>query len=57
MGAVSGFVFSRDKESIYLAGDTIWCEDVEKALLNFKPAITILNAGGARFLTGDPHQQ
>ena len=54
MGEVSGFVFSHKKESIYLAGDTIWCEDVEKALLKFEPEITILNAGGAKFLTGDP---
>lgn len=54
MGEVSGFVFSRSEECIYLAGDTIWCEDVEKTLLKFDPQITILNAGGAKFLTGDP---
>jgi len=54
MGAVSGFVFSYKNDSIYVAGDTIWCGDVEKALLQFKPAVTILNAGGAKFLTGDP---
>lgn len=54
MGDVSGFVFGHEKESIYLAGDTIWCEDVEKALLKFEPKITVLNAGGAKFLTGDP---
>lgn len=54
MGEVSGFIFSRNEECIYLAGDTIWCEDVEKALLKFNPKITILNAGGAKFLTGEP---
>jgi L-ascorbate metabolism protein UlaG (beta-lactamase superfamily) len=54
MGPVSGFVISHDEESIYIAGDTIWCSDVENALLNYSPKVTILNAGGARFLTGDP---
>jgi len=54
MGEVSGFVFSYKKESLYVAGDTIWCDDVEKALTEHKPKITILNAGGAKFLTGDP---
>ena len=54
MGEVSGFVFVHKTESIYVAGDTIWCEDVKKALLKFKPTITILNAGGAKFLTGGP---
>ena len=54
MGEVSGFVISHKKESVYIAGDTIWCEDVEKALSKHKPKVTILNAGGAKFLTGDP---
>lgn len=54
MGPVSGFVFKHKKDSIYLAGDTVWCEEVENALINHRPKVTILNAGGAKFLTGDP---
>lgn len=54
MGEVSGFVFTSGDESVYVAGDTIWCEDVEKALSDFRPKVTVLNAGGARFLTGGP---
>ena len=54
MGEVSGFIFNHEKESIYFAGDTILCEDVEKVLADFKPNITILNAGGAKFVTGNP---
>jgi L-ascorbate metabolism protein UlaG (beta-lactamase superfamily) len=54
MGKVSGFVFKYKNASIYLAGDTIWCEDVKNSLSEFKPGVTILNAGGAKFLTGDP---
>src|SRR5437763_16786610 len=54
MGVVSGFIFEGGDQTIYLAGDTIWCDDVENALDKFKPNITVLNAGGAQFLTGDP---
>lgn len=54
MGEVSGFVFMYQQDAIYLAGDTIWCKEVEKALVDFNPKITVLNAGGAKFLTGDP---
>lgn len=54
MGVVSGFIFQHGLKSIYLAGDTIWCEEVEQALETFKPEFTILNAGAAQFLTGDP---
>jgi len=54
MGPVSGFIFKYKERSIYLAGDTIWCDDVENALEEYKPDVTILNAGGAQFVTGDP---
>lgn len=54
MGHVSGFIFALGEQSIYLAGDTIWCHDVSNALSTYKPKVTILNAGGARFLTGGP---
>jgi L-ascorbate metabolism protein UlaG (beta-lactamase superfamily) len=54
MGQVSGFVIQYGKRSMYIAGDTIWCAEVEKTLMDFKPDISILNAGAARFLQGDP---
>jgi L-ascorbate metabolism protein UlaG (beta-lactamase superfamily) len=54
MGVVSGFVFESNNKTIYVAGDSIWCDDVENALHQFKPGVTVLNAGGAQFLTGDP---
>ncbi len=54
MGEVSGFVFRSGSESIYVAGDTIWCPEVENALAAHAPTITVLNTGGARFLTGNP---
>ncbi len=54
MGTVSGFVFNNNKDVVYVAGDTIWCDDVAAALQKHIPTLTILNAGAARFLTGDP---
>lgn len=54
MGKVSGFVFKTTENTIYVAGDTIWCEDVNNALEQFKPDVTVLNTGGAKFLSGEP---
>ncbi|WP_127533215.1 MBL fold metallo-hydrolase [Paenibacillus kobensis] len=55
MGNVSGFIFQAPGEPVlYIAGDTVWCDDVRQALDTFNPDIAIVNAGGARFLTGDP---
>jgi L-ascorbate metabolism protein UlaG (beta-lactamase superfamily) len=55
MGPVSGFVIEAEQEpTVYLAGDTIWCQAVETALNQYRPAITIVNAGAAQFLAGDP---
>jgi len=50
LAPVSGFVV----EGVYVAGDTIWCDEVRHALATHRPATTIANASGARFLEGDP---
>ncbi|OWA34299.1 hypothetical protein B9G55_18455 [Saccharibacillus sp. O16] len=55
MGQVSGFVWEAHGEpKLYLAGDTIWCDNVKQALDQHHPDVTVVNAGGARFNTGDP---
>jgi L-ascorbate metabolism protein UlaG (beta-lactamase superfamily) len=54
MAPVSGFVITDGKEQLYIAGDTIWCDEVKEALDRFKPEHTVVNAGAARFLEGDP---
>jgi L-ascorbate metabolism protein UlaG (beta-lactamase superfamily) len=67
MGPVSGFVLQGlgptrkssnvDQEYgsvIYIAGDTIWCDEVETALDRYRPQITVVNAGAAQFAIGDP---
>src|ERR1700693_358499 len=55
MAPVSGFVLSaRGEPVLYVAGDTIWCSEVEEALRQFHPKAAILNAGAAQFLQGGP---
>jgi L-ascorbate metabolism protein UlaG (beta-lactamase superfamily) len=55
MGAVSGYVLTAPGEpSLYIAGDTIWCGEVQAALRDYHPDVVIVNAGAAQFLTGGP---
>lgn len=55
MGPVSGFVLETVNEPrLYIAGDTVWCPEVESALDSFQPEITVVYSGAARFTTGDP---
>ncbi len=53
LGPVSGFVLRAEGEpTLYVAGDTVWCPEVETALARYSPDWVVLNAGGARFLSG-----
>ncbi|HVZ57112.1 MAG TPA: MBL fold metallo-hydrolase [Chitinophagaceae bacterium] len=54
MGKVSGFILGNPQGDLYIAGDTIWCEEVAWVLATYQPAIIVVNSGGARFLSGDP---
>jgi L-ascorbate metabolism protein UlaG (beta-lactamase superfamily) len=55
MAPVSGFVLRAGGDStLYIAGDTIWCGEVEEALRLHAPAVTVVNAGAAQFLEGGP---
>jgi L-ascorbate metabolism protein UlaG (beta-lactamase superfamily) len=55
MGVVSGFVLhSPGEPSVYIAGDTILCDEVRAAVAEHDPAVIVVNASGARFNTGDP---
>jgi L-ascorbate metabolism protein UlaG (beta-lactamase superfamily) len=53
LGPTSGFVLS-DGASLYIAGDTVWGDEVRAALDEHHPDVVVVNAGGARFLEGDP---
>lgn len=50
LAPVSGFVLG----GLYVAGDTIWCDEVAAAIDRHRPVVAVVNAGGARFLEGDP---
>ncbi|WP_028608784.1 MBL fold metallo-hydrolase [Paenibacillus harenae] len=55
MGNVSGVVLSHpDEKTLYIAGDTIWCDDVEEAIRIHRPEVIVVNGGAAQFLQGDP---
>jgi L-ascorbate metabolism protein UlaG (beta-lactamase superfamily) len=48
MGDASGFVFhAEDEPTVYWAGDTIWCEAVEKVIEQTKPDVIITHSCGA----------
>jgi L-ascorbate metabolism protein UlaG (beta-lactamase superfamily) len=50
LGPVSGFVVG----DLYLAGDTVWCREVEEAIATHRPRVAVVNGSGARFVDGDP---
>ena len=55
MGCVSGFVFKADDEPVvYWTGDTIWYDDIKKAIQNNKPDIIITHSGGASLGNSGP---
>jgi len=55
MAPVSGFVLSApDEPTLYLAGDTIWYEEVGRAIAAYRPDVIVVNGSGARFTVGDP---
>jgi L-ascorbate metabolism protein UlaG (beta-lactamase superfamily) len=55
MAPVSGYVISCPQEPpIYIAGDTVWCREVEKSIEKFQPEVIVCNCGGAQFDHGKP---
>ena len=48
MGIVSGFVLKAENQpTIYLVGDSVWIDEVEKAIQQFNPDYIVTNSGGA----------
>lgn len=46
MGNVSGIVFKHSTEkTLYVAGDTVWYEGVQKVIDTYKPEIIVVNGG------------
>ena len=51
LGEASGLVFQRPGyKTVYVAGDTIWTQQVEEAIRRYQPEVIILNTGYARVL-------
>ncbi len=49
-----GVVFKAEQEkTLYLAGDTIWCQEVRQSIEKYRPDIIIINACGARLLNNE----
>jgi L-ascorbate metabolism protein UlaG (beta-lactamase superfamily) len=55
LAPVSGFVLRDDAgRSLYLAGDTVLYDAVERVLDEQRPEVVVVNASGARFTGGQP---
>lgn len=53
MGKASGFILEDIKKyKLYIVGDSIWCEDVEKNIKRFNPNTIVINAGAATLPIG-----
>jgi L-ascorbate metabolism protein UlaG (beta-lactamase superfamily) len=55
MAPVSGFVLAAaGSPTVYIAGDTVWCPEVERVIQAHQPHVIVVNAGAAQFLEGGP---
>lgn len=55
MGNVMGLVFQHtDEKTLYLAGDTVWYEEVRQIIDTYKPKVIMLNGGENQFVEGGP---
>jgi L-ascorbate metabolism protein UlaG (beta-lactamase superfamily) len=54
LAPVSGFLLDGGDGRLLVAGDTVWCDELAEGLERHRPDVVVLNAGGARFLEGDP---
>ena len=55
MAPVSGFVLAAPGwPTVYIAGDTVWCPEVSRAIQAHQPSAIVVNAGAAQFLEGGP---
>ncbi len=50
LGPVSGFVLG----DLYIASDSVWCEEVATALARWRPRVAVVKAGAASFVDSGP---
>lgn len=54
-GSVCGVVFKHPtEENLYVTGDTVWYEAMQKVIDTHEPRVIIANAGGNHFNEGEP---
>lgn len=52
-GSVCGVVLKHeDEKTVYIAGDTVWYEEVEKVIKQHQPEVIVVNAGDNQFVEG-----
>lgn len=54
MAPACGYVVQGTKKTIYITGDSVWYEGVEKTIERYNPDVIVVNAGSARFQFGEP---
>jgi L-ascorbate metabolism protein UlaG (beta-lactamase superfamily) len=55
MAPVCGFVLAAPAEpTVYIAGDTILCDEVRHAVATYRPDVIVVNASAAQFNEGGP---
>jgi L-ascorbate metabolism protein UlaG (beta-lactamase superfamily) len=53
-GQVCGMVMQHPSEdTLYIAADTVWYNEVEKTINTYKPEVIVVNGGDNRFIIGD----
>lgn len=51
LGEVSGIIFKHPSEkTFYIAGDTVWCGEVEQSLKKYHPDVVVLNSCDAQVI-------
>lgn len=49
-----GVIFrTAGEKTLYIAGDTIWCDEVKTAIINYMPDVIVVNACAATVLNGE----
>lgn len=54
LGPSSGWVLRATGEpTVYLTGDTVWCDEVAETIGRHRPDVIVVNGGGAELASGD----
>jgi len=54
MGEINGLVVQTENNTVYVVGDSVWCQEVHEVIQTFQPDHIVIAAGAATFSIGDP---